>query len=285
VSPRLNVAWQPLARTTVRAAWGGYSQSQSLCSRQAEDGVGSFGRAERSEQRTLGVEQQLPKGVTARVEGYEKLLTRARAKYANVGGDLWLFPELLWDRAFIDRTAGRDRGVELQLARKEARRADWSLSYTFAKSMDEVAGAWVPRSFDERHAVHGDWSFHPVNGSWRLSVGGLWHTGWPYTPTVLHVDTVSNSPTDLAITTWRTPGALNSMRLRPYRRVDVRWTKYFRPASGLLSVFGEVYNVLGTVNPRGFWRDAVVKDRQVVLTTGEIHQWPRLPVAGLSWQF
>jgi len=285
VSPRLNVSWQPLDRTTVRAAWGGYSQSQSLFSLQAEDGVKSFGRAERAEQRTLGVEQGLWNGVSARVEAYERLLTRARATYVNVGGDMWLFPELLWDRTLIDRTAGRDRGVELSLVRKEARRADWSVSYALASSMDQIAGAWVPRASDVRHTVQGDWSFHPVSGSWRLSVGGVWHSGWPYTPTVLHVDTTSASPTDLAITTWRTPGALNSMRLRPYQRVDVRWTKYFHPAVGQLSVFGEVYNLLGTVNARGFWRDAAVRDGQVVLTTGEIHQWPRLPVAGFSWQF
>jgi hypothetical protein len=28
-----------------------------------------------------------------------------------------------------------------------------------------------------------------------------------------------------------------------------------------------------------------VKNRQVSLTSGEINQWPRLPVAGFSWQF
>ncbi len=285
VSPRVNVAWQPRAHTTVRAAWGGYSQSQSLFSLQAEDGVKSFGQAERAQQRTLGVEQSFAGGVSVRVEAYERKLTHARATYMNVGGDLWLFPELLWDRTLIDRTAGRDRGLEVQLARKGARRADWSLSYALASSTDQIGGAWVPRSFDERHAVHGDWSFHPTNGSWRLSLAGVVHSGWPYTPTVLHVDTVSTSPSDLAVTTWRTPGALNSVRLRPYHRVDVRWTKYFHPAVGQLSVFGEVYNLLGTVNPRGFWRDAIVKDGQVVFTTGEIHQWPRLPVAGFSWQF
>ena len=285
VSPRLNVSWQPLERTVVRAAWGGYSQSQSLFSLQAEDGVSGFGRAERSEQRTLGVEQSLPKGVIARVEAYERRLTNARARYMNLGGDMWLFPELLWDRRLIDRTAGRDRGVELQLSRKESARTDWSVSYALASSTDEIDGRTVPRSFDQRHAVLGDWSLHPANGSWRLSLGGLWHSGWPYTPTILSVDTVTNSPTELAISTWRTPGALNSMRLRSYHRVDVRWTKYFHTPAGRLSVFGEVYNLFGTRNPRGFWRDATVKDRQVQLTTGEIHQWPRLPVAGFSWQF
>ena len=285
VSPRLNVSWQPHARTVVRAAWGAYSQSQSLFSLQAEDGVTSFGPAERAEQRTLGVEQALPSGVTARVEAYERRLTRARAKYANLGGDMWLFPELLWDRTLIDRTTGRDRGLELQLSRKETGRTDWSVSYALASSTDEIGGRTVPRSFDQRHAVHGDWSLHPANGSWRLSLGGLWHSGWPYTPTILTVDTVANSPTELAVSTWRTPGALNSMRLRSYHRVDVRWTKYFHTAAGRLSVFGEVYNLFGTRNPRGFWRDATVRDGQVVLTTGEIHQWPRLPVAGFSWQF
>jgi hypothetical protein len=223
--------------------------------------------------------------VTARIEAYERRLTSARAKYANVGGDMWLFPEIVWDRTFIDRTAGRDRGVEVQLSRKDAPRADWSVSYALASSTDEIGGAWVPRSMDERHAVHGDWSLHPTNGSWRLSLGGVWHSGWPYTPALLQVDTVSASPADLAITATRTPGALNSMRLRPYHRIDVRWTKYFHLASGQLSMFGEVYNVLGTVNARGFWRDAEVKDGQVVLTSGEIHQWPRLPVAGFNWQF
>jgi len=66
--------------------------------------------------------------------------------------------------------------------------------------------------------------------------------------------------------------------------VDVRWTKVLRPAAGLLSVFGEVYNVLGTENPRGFWATATVKDGRCC-SHGEIHQWPRLPFAGFSWQF
>ena len=285
VSPRLNVSWQPREGTAVRAAWGGYSQSQPLFSLQAEDGVRTFAPAERAEQRTLGVEQSLPKGVVARVEAYEKLLTHARGQYRNLGGDLWLFPELLWDRKLVDRTGGRDRGVELQLTRSGAERTDWSVGYALSSSTDDIGGVTVPRAFDQRHAVHADWSLHPRNNSWRLSVGGLWHSGWPYTPTNLSVDTVSNTPTKFAVTTWRTPGALNSERLRSYHRVDVRWTKYFHTRSGRLAVFGEVYNLFGTVNPRGYWRDATVKGREVTLTSGEINQWPRLPVAGFSWQF
>jgi hypothetical protein len=285
VDPRLNVSWEPREGTAVRAAWGGYSQSQPLFSLQAEDGVSAFARAERSEQRTIGIEQVLPAGITARVEAYERRLTRARGRYQNLGGDLWLFPELLWDRTLVERTAGLDRGVELQVARGAGERTDWSASYALASSTDVVGGVAVPRAFDQRHAVHLDWSLHPKSGSWRLSVGGMWHSGWPYTPTVLHVDTLANTPTDFRITTWRTAGSLNAARLPSYQRVDARWTKYFQTSRGRLAVFGEVYNLFGTVNARGYWRDVAVNDRQVVLTRGEIHEWPRLPVAGMSWQF
>lgn len=72
----------------------------------------------------------------------------------------------------------------------------------------------VPRAFDRRHAVHADWSLHPENDSWRLSAGGLWHSGWPYTPTVLSVDTVTNTPTQFAIATSRKLGDLESARRR-----------------------------------------------------------------------
>jgi len=43
------------ATTRLRGAWGRYSQSQSLFSIQAEDGETALARAERSEQRVLGV--------------------------------------------------------------------------------------------------------------------------------------------------------------------------------------------------------------------------------------
>ncbi|MEO6526221.1 MAG: TonB-dependent receptor, partial [Gemmatimonadaceae bacterium] len=284
-SPRVNASWQPTARTTVRAAWGRYSQSQQLFGLQAQDGVSGFERAQRAGQKILGVEQVLPFGLTGRIEGYERLLTGSHSEYANVGGDILLFPELSWDRMRIARDGGRDRGLELQLSRSNGGRMDWSASYAIASSLDSVGGRMIPRSFDQRHAVHLDWSLRPASNSWRLSVGAVWHSGWPYTPTILMVDTLENTPTRFSLSVNRAPGELNSRRLRAYHRMDARWTKYFDTRRGRISVFGEVYNLLGSVNARGIWKDVRVVGRGVRVETGEITQWPRLPLAGLSWEF
>ena len=67
--------------------------------------------------------------------------------------------------------------------------------------------------------------------------------------------------------------------------MDVRWTRYFDTRRGRLSVFGEVYNLFGTENARGMWKDLRVRGRGVIVETGEITQWPRLPLAGMTWEF
>ena len=214
VSPRLNVSWEPRTGTTVRGAWGHYSQSQPLFSLQVQDGVSEFARAENAEQRILGVEQQLPLGVTARVEAYDRHTTNARPLYTNASAEIWTFPEVMWDRMRVDRTESRDRGVELQVGRSVGGLMDWSLGYALASSNDLVDGSWAPRALDQRHALHGDWSLRPTNNAWRLSVGGVWHSGWPYTPTNLALDTLVNGSGQLVARPTRSVGALNSAGCR-----------------------------------------------------------------------
>ena len=285
VSPRLNVSWEPREGTTVRGAWGHYSQSQQLFSLQVQDGVSEFARAEHAEQRILGVEQALPYGVTARVEAYDRHTTNARPLYTNSSAELWTFPEIMWDRIRVDRTESRDRGVELQVGRSVGGAMDWSLGYALASSNDVVDGLTVPRALDQRHAFHGDWSLRPASNAWRLSVGGVWHSGWPYTPTRLVLDTLANTPSQFVLQANRSVGKLNSARLPNYRRVDARFTRYFDTGRGRVSAFAEVYNLLGTKNVRGLWKHIEANGRNVQVVTGEVDQWPRLPLVGLTWEF
>jgi hypothetical protein len=285
VDPRLNLTWSPRTGTTLRGAWGRYSQTQPLFALQASDGVDRFDPAERAEQRVLGLEQALPGGLAARMEAYDRRTRTARPMFINAGGDLFVFPEIAWDRVRLDRTAARDRGIEFQASSANAGRNDWSVSYALASSKDVVGGRSIARSLEERHAVHADWSYRPTSNAWRLSVGGVWHSGWPYTPTVLRVDTLENTETRFSLRSTHEVGALSSERLRAYKRIDVRWTRYFDTRRGRVSVFGEVYNLFDNTNVRGMWKRLRVRGRGVLVETGEITQWPRLPLAGLSWEF
>jgi hypothetical protein len=285
VSPRLNLSWEPREGTTVRGAWGRYAQTEPLFALQAEDGVRTFSPAERAEQRVVSVEQALPFGLVARAEAYDRSTDPARPTYTNAGGDLLIFPELSWDRFLVDRTSSRSRGLELQASRRDGGRTDWSLSYALASSTDVVGGRRVPRQFDQRHTLHGDWSIRPASNAWRLSVGAVWHSGWPYTPTTLEADTLLDTPTQFSVRTSRRPGEIGSRRLRAYKRIDARWTRYVDTSHGRLSLFAEVYNLLGTKNQRGVTRELIVRGRSVQVVGDETLQWPRLPLAGFTWEF
>jgi len=41
-------------------------------------------------------------------------------------------------------------------------------------------------------------------------VGGVWHSGWPYTPTKLVLDTLLNTSSQFVLHADRSLGALNS---------------------------------------------------------------------------
>ena len=113
----------------------------------------------------------------------------------------------------------------------------------------------------------------------------MWHSGWPYTPTDLTPVTLVNDAGQLVARPMRSIGWLNSERLPSYRRVDARFTRYFESSHGKLSAFFEAYNLLGTRNVRGLWKQAEVNGRSVQVVVSEVDQWPRLPLAGLTWEF
>lgn len=286
ISPRFNVAWHPASRTTIRGAWGTYSQSQSLFALQAQDGESDFHPAERAEQRVLGVEQVMTNGFVARAELYERRLSQLRPRYINVGPAIEVFPEINWDRIRVDPTTGVARGVELFLARDGTQHVDWSLSYALANAREEIEGRTVPRAIDQRHTVHGDWSYRPTSNKWRLSVAWLWHSGWPYTPPLVAVDTLRNTPTEFQLAARFYSGEIGSGRLPAYRRADVRWTRYFNTRRGRWSLFAEVYNLLNTQNPRGYYVNLNVDNqRRVTTTRGTEGNIGRLPAAGVTWEF
>jgi len=144
VDPRFNAAWEAAPGTTVRAGWGRHSQSQPIFGLNAGDNVSQFFKAERETERVIGVEQALPMGIAARVEGYDRRVTSPRPQFLNTVFDIQAFPEINPDRIRFEPDLERARGIEIALARDVGTHVEWSASYALAKFTDEVGDARSP---------------------------------------------------------------------------------------------------------------------------------------------
>jgi hypothetical protein len=163
---------------------------------------------------------------------------------------------------------------------------DWSASYVLSSSRQELNGAWVPRPTDQPRALRGDWSIHPANNQWRLSLSAMRHSGWPYTPGRLHVDTIGFGTASPSLWITRSAGDLFSRRASPYQRLDARWTRFIDTHSGRIALFVDVYNVLNNSNQRETYTDVFVNQRLgVTLYDGSKMSLPRIPSFGINWEF
>jgi outer membrane cobalamin receptor len=285
VSPRLAASWQIAPSTTVRGAWGRYVQSQPISALHVEDQDSTFHPANRSEQRELGVEHQIPGGLSLRVDGYDRRLATGRPRFVNTSPVIRVFPEVSYDRVVIPPGHGRSRGVELTLARRTDGAVEWSAGYSLAKATDDIGGRMVPRVMDQRHAVHFDWGYHPPSNRWRFTMAGVWHSGTPDTPTIVVQDTLAITPAQITTRLRLLPGPLYSTRLPAYRRLDMRWMQLIPTRKGRLSYFVELFNALDNTNLDGYYAYLTVSSGIATARRLESRQLPRIPAAGLTWEF
>ncbi len=281
VSPRLNVAWMPTPRTSVRAAWGLFHQPQAIHELQVEDGVTEYREAQRSEHRVLGIEQSFHRGIEARLELYDKTLTHLRPRYVNLYDRLLLFPELRADRIRVAPDSGHARGAELLVRSDAAQPLSAWISYTLARVTDRVTdregGRDVPRDWDQRHAMTFSVNYHH-GPKWNFNLAGTWHSGWPTTPVLAHVE---NTQEGTQLFTELGPRA--STRLPDYQRLDFRASR----TAGAFSFFVELFNLLGRenvtrVNTFTFRQDTSGAVTAVPVTESVIGI---LPSFGVTWRF
>ncbi|HYK06076.1 MAG TPA: TonB-dependent receptor [Thermoanaerobaculia bacterium] len=272
VSPRLNAAWTLSPRTSIRAAWGLFHQPQSMHELQVEDGLSEFGSSQRAEHRVVGIEHLFRGRVHARLELYDKLLTRLRPRYENVFDTLLIFPELRADRMRISPERGKARGAELLLRTDPTARWSGWISGTLAHASDVIDGVEVPRSWDQRHAM--TFSVNHRRTVWNVNVAGTYHSGWPTTPVSAHL-------VDGRVVSE--PGPRGAARLPAYHRVDIRVSR----SSGPLSLFLEVLNVLDHTNVTridGF-DFTIAQDGAVSALPREESVLGILPSFGVTWRF
>jgi outer membrane receptor protein involved in Fe transport len=238
VSPRINAAWTLTPSTTLRAAWGHFYQPQGAYELQVEDGVTQFSPAQRAEHRVVGVDHLFGRGISGRVELYDKIITDPHPRFENLFDRVILFPELRPDRVRVAPDRSTARGIEVLLrAEPDGPLSAW-LSVTHAKVEDEIGDTAIARAWDQRNALTFSVNYK-VGEHWNFNTAGTWHSGWPTTPLFASVSG-NRLLTEL--------GPLRSQRLRTYRRIDFRASRRIATSRGAFGFFIDVFNVLNMSN-------------------------------------
>ena len=319
VSPRMAASYALGGGARVRAAGGLYTQSPGYEKLTQSDYFVDLSRArevglrhERATHLVIGLEQDLGRDLTARVEGYHKrfddlLLGRLETeaeRLARVGR--YDFPEALRGSvpaapiilsAPTNEAGGDAWGLDVYLAHGNpaARLTGW-VSYAWGRAERESYGRRYAFEYDRPHAFNAVGRYR-LTSRWDLAATLRLAGGFPHTPALgLRVAAVEDDrgrlvpATDSAGNPQYTVDYggvenLSSSRLPHYARVDVRGT-YQRPG-GRWSFYIEVINLLGRDNavvlePR-LQHDPGAALPRLLEVPGQ--GFPRVPTFGLRFRF
>ncbi len=252
-----------------------------------EDGETRFHPVERAEHRVVGLERLFPAAgrrgpTTFRLELYQRQVRNPRTRYENLYEPINAFPEVEPDRVRVAADEVRAEGVEVFARGTVGDRLAWWANYTLSRTEDLVAGAWLPRLFDQTHALNLDLDYR-IGDPWRVNLAWRYHTGWPTTP--VSVGEVIELGADGGPRTTFVPvlGPINSRRLADYHRLDLRASRHWTVGAVDLSFYIDVQNVYNRKNPGGFDIEIDPDDGSITTMT---EPWPGfLPSAGLAVEF
>ena len=281
LAPRFHAAFELTPRTTIRGSWGRYYQSHGLHELEVGDGQEVFFGSDLAEQIAIGVEHRFESDVRVRVELYRRTMDDQRPRFLSADRELDAFPETEGDRIRIDPARGKAQGFEFRVSRDEGRRWAWSASYVLAEAVDEIDGAWVPRTLDQRHTVGLNVAYRP-NNFWHLTWGWQYHTGWPATASTFAIDSLADGSLQLR----RDLGPYNALRLPAYHRMDFRVTRNFSVGRGVLQAYLDIFNMYNRTNLRSYGYGVRVNNGVVTVRqrSGE-ELLPILPSLGFRWEF
>ena len=296
VSPRVLASLELGPRTKLRGSWGRYYQAHGLQELDVGDGETRFYPSERADQIALGLEHRFTNGIDGRIELYSRSIADQRPRFVNLEQELEIFPEAEGDRLRIDPERGRARGLELLLERRLGGRFAWSASYVLALAEDEIpelagqecayrqpcsGGAWVPRRYDQRHALAFLVAYQPTP-LWNLSAGWRYHSGWPATSWTYDATVLEDGQVF-----WRRIfGPVSGERLPAYHRMDVRLTRELTVRGNPLHVYLDVFNLYDRTNLGSYAYDGWYTQGQVIVTRVDGQTLlPRLPTIGFRYEF
>ena len=324
LSPRLAATWRIGDHTRVRAGGGIFTQSPGyeklIQSDYFVDLSGDLGRSlryERAAHAIVGLERDLPGGLSARVEGYWKGLSDlvvgrleteqerlARVAQYDFPADLassvptdpiiTSFPE--------NAASGESWGFDVLLKRRPVQGAKitgW-VSYAYGRATRDEYGRSVPFEYDRRHAgsLVGSWRITP---KWELGMTARAFSGFPRTP-VLGLRVAADETKEGRLVpaldadgryVYETDSGgvanLNTARLPFFFRLDLRLSWTPGGPAGRWQLYLDVINAtnrdnVGQLDPRLAYDPASALDqpRLYLAPTAAI---PLLPSLGVRFRF
>ncbi|MEM9303665.1 MAG: TonB-dependent receptor [Pseudomonadota bacterium] len=271
VSPRANLLWRVAERTRIRAGWGQLHQAQGIEELQVEVGLDTFFPAQRVEQAVLSLEHRWENGLEFRTEAYDKDYSDPIPYVDRLFDDHEVLGDLSSDRVFVEPDAARARGIEVSLRDFQRENFRWWASYTYSEAEERIGDAWVPRNWDQPHAVNVGVSLDAA--AWTFTFAWQYHTGWPVTA-------VQRTPGEPP-----TVGERNVDRLGGYHRLDVRASRTIPLPNSTLQLYVEVLNLYNRKNEccREVFQ---FRSNQQQRSFEVSEQWlPFTPSLGIKWEF
>lgn len=280
LSPRVNGFYQLGERTELRLGWGRYYQPQGIQELQVIDGVSNYFPAQRAEHRIIGIKHRYPSGIDLQLDFYEKTYSDVRPRFENALDKYQFAPESNFDRILIEPDRARSRGMELTLHDRQSSKLDWWLNYTWSEVYDVIDGIEVARSWDQRHALAGNVTWHGEH--WTLNAVARYHSGWPRTqlqviPAFDSAGNFTGAESDFS--------NLNTESFDDYFRVDVRLSRTLELANSNLEFYLEVFNLLNNENQCCIGGHRVQIRTSIEVSPNFDEFLPFFPSFGFVWTF
>ena len=263
LGPRASLKFQIPSGSEVRLAYGRYEQSP-----QPPLNFPDFGnpdvKSSEANHYILELERQLSSRTGFKVAGYYRDLSNL------VTSDS--------EEIYLNQGDGMARGLELFLRHNEGTRFFGWASYAYVRSerRDRPGDPWRLYSFDQTHVT-------TLTGSYKLTptweVGAKWQysTGNPYTPVI--DATLERHPTTRLPTYRPIYGDVNSERVPPFHRLDIRINKSFIFDHWEMGIYLELLNAYNRKNVLTVDYNYDYSEQDVV------NQLPLIPYLGITAEF
>jgi len=273
-SPRVNLAYRFLGQSTLRAAWGFFSQSPIYSELAYSVASDSNTKGERSTHYIVGAEHLFPfdplssSSLTIKLEGYYKRYTNLISSSRTSSG------RITYSRK--NDATGWARGLDLYIALTLSDFYGW-VSYGLLDTREDLLYDKIgeyPRYTDQRHTLSlvGDWN---LGSNWSTNLRVQYGSGYAYTPYTERYNSQSRR--------WEwIQGEKNSASLPAYRRVDIRISKQFQLLGLSAAAYLDISNLFNFTNVQSY--------RYRINSSGNpyiepIKLWPILPTLGMTVKF